>query len=112
MTLRMFGYMDDQAADGGRQLLTPHIARLFIGLGIDAPHQSLGCDELGVHRGEQLGERRAGCALGLEARQLIGGELFATQIGRQAVHATRDMREMKAERRDGFELLPDVRYAE
>lgn len=91
MALRMFGDMDDQAADAGGQLLTANKPRLGVRVGVNAAHELLGDGKLGIDRRHEFLERRAGCLFSLQTRELFRRQLLTGEVSRQPVDAAGDV---------------------
>ena len=91
MALGMFRHMNNQAADAGGQLLTANIARLRVGVGVNAAHDLLGDGKLVIDRRHEFLERRAGRLLGLQPRELFRRQLLAGKVSRQPVDAAGDV---------------------
>lgn len=108
VALRVFRDVHQQPYYSGGQALSSHPARLGQRGWIDRTNDLFGTPQRPVDVRQQLLETGAGLHLRRRRGHLRRVERPPFQICRQAVHAARDMPEMKAQRREAMRARPKL----
>lgn len=91
----VFGKVKKQSADGGGQLAASDTPEFGVGCGVCGADEGFGVLECLVDGGEEVGKGGGGIHFVAEYGELGLGELFAAEVGGEAVEAAGDVAEVE-----------------